>query len=211
MFNDFFDSFYYGTLIVSSVCCLLLIGKIQKQYVLLSLLIWLTLTNELLAYFASYTKNGNAIVYNLFTPVEFFLYAYIFNNFFLNKRWTIIVVSCFILLICQEVVGALFVHSIIHDQFVDTNILENVLLVFLSLGLFLKIRTTFIFQNLLLEGIFWFNSAVLFYYGYNVIFWSLFGLTQNEAVDNINFVLSSILYILYTFSIFLNYLKVKRK
>ena len=210
MFNNFFDSFYYWALIVSSVCCLFFFRKIEMPFRLLSMLIWVTLANEITAYGMSYSKGNNAIVYNLFIPVEFLFYVLIFHKVFYSKQWSIVAFCCFVLLVAEEIISAVFFHSLIHDQFVDTTTFESVLLVFLSLSLFLKMRSSIIFENLLLESVFWFNSAVLFYYGYNIIFWGLYENSQNELVYTVNFLLSGFLYFAYAFSVFLNYRKIRR-
>lgn len=211
MFYDFFNSFYFAILIITTFCGLVFFKALQKPFALIATLIWLTLLNEIAAHILMYGKHANAVVYNSFIPVEFFIYTLVFKSFLRNKRWSIVVFCCFALLVLQEAASAFYMHDFYRDQFVETATLENVLLVFFSLGLFLQIRNSDFSKSLKLEGVFWFNSAVLLYYGYNVIFWSFFGPSLSDAMYSVNYVLSGLLYLVYAFCIYLNYLNGKRK
>jgi hypothetical protein len=211
MFTDFYRSFYYGFLIIAAAISLLYFKKVDKTFRWLCLLIILTLISELTAYYISqhHTKPNN-IVYHIFTPVEYFMYAMIYKMFFDDKKWTKILSTSIAFLIGAEILNTFFFQSLEEDP---TNIMiaESVLLVFLSLRLFINIRQTPVYENILNEGVFWFNSAVLFYYSFDILVWGLHHIKVYLLKDppiiiySINLLFSGFLYIVYAASILLNY------
>jgi hypothetical protein len=90
-------------------------------------------------------------------------------------------------------------------------ILESVILVFLSLMLFLRIKESSSYENLLIEGIFWFNSGVLMYYAFNILVWGFHSIKIYHMINppniiySINLFFCGLLYLAYFIAIYLNF------
>ena len=209
MFTDFYRAFYYSVLIIAAAIGLLYIAKVDKAFRWICLLLILTTISELVArYFKSHHENNN-IVYVIFTPVEYFVYAMIYKMFFDDKKWTKILFISVAGLIFLELINTIFFQPISETP---TNIMdiESVLLVILSLKLFISIREKPVFDNILKEGVFWFNSAVLFYYSFDILFWGFHNLVfrlENPPAIIYNSLLlfSGFLYLVFALAVLLNF------
>ncbi len=215
MFSDFYHSFYYSALILTACISLLLLHKADPPFRWLALLVIITVVSECIAKYLGYKYGNNSIDYHIFTPIEYFFYANIFYRFFKHKKWSVFLISSVVLLVLLEFLNTKYLQSLQED---NTNImmLENILLVFLSLMLFVNIRTSHTSKNILLEGVFWFNSIVLIYYTFNILITGFQGLKVYQFKDppmviyEINLLLSAILYLIYALAIILNVMH-KRK
>lgn len=210
MFSDFYHCVYYITLILSSVIALFLFSKVNHVFKCVCILILFTLINEITArIFRDVLMRNNGIVYNLFTPIEYFLYLCIYGLFFQNKKIHVLLSASLIFMIIAEIINALFLQPF---RLPATNImsLENVLLVFLSLAAFVHFRSFDIAGDIIKEPIFWFNSAVLIYYAYNILFWGFHNLGVYNLKEppmilyNINLLMSAALYIAFIYAIWLD-------
>ncbi|MFZ1705275.1 MAG: hypothetical protein WAT79_13085 [Saprospiraceae bacterium] len=210
MFFDLYHSFYYSVLIACSVFSLFYIPKVSKPFKWLGLLIIVTLLSELIAkYFAYKFLLSNSAIYHFFTPFEYFIYIQVFSNFHTNKRWKKVLSLSMILIVVAEILNTKYLQPLHHT---NTNIMivESVLLVFISLILFLKIKNSMIYENLASEGIFWFNSAVLMYYSFNILVWGfhsfkVYNFTNPPVIIySINLIFSGLLYIVYSLSMYLD-------
>lgn len=209
MFSEFYQGCYYGSLILAACISLILFHKSEAPFRWLALLIIITLASECVAKYMSDRYSNNSIVYHIFTPIEYFFYANIFFRFFKKRKWSGFLVSSVALLILLEFLNTNYLQSIQVD---NTNIMmvENILLVFLSLMLFVSIRASHNSENILLEGVFWFNSMVLIYYTFNILISGFHSLEvylfQNPpmVIYQINLLLSALLYLIFTLSIVLN-------
>ena len=176
----------------------------------LVLLIILTLVSELTAkYIAFSLVKPNSIVYHIFTPIEYTIYVIIFNHFIARKKWQTLLKASAIGLILFECINTLYFQSL-REANTNVMILESVFLVFLSLLLFLKIRETPSPTNLLREGVFWFNSAVLCYYAFNTLIWGFHNMkvytfeNPPQIMYDFNLILSGLFYLAFSMAIFLN-------
>ena len=138
----------------------------------------------------------------------------VYKTFSNDKKWTRILFVSVACLVFLEVVNTIFFQ---HTNETPTNIMdiESVLLVILSLKLFIDIRKKPVYENVLNEGVFWFNSAVLFYYSFNILFWGfhniVFRLSNPPSIIYNGLLLfSGLLYIIYAGSILLNFSAVKK-
>ena len=216
MFRDFYHAFYYSLLIAASLSCLFLFRHAQKPFRLLAALTVLTLLSELIAkYVAFVLHRPNNIVYYFFTPVEFFFYVLIYKQFFSNKKWNYILWICFAFFVLAEILNTIFYQPL---SVTNTNIflLESILLIIFSLNLFIKIRESAYYENLLKEGVFWFNSAVLFYYAFSILVWGFHSIKvyylKNPPLFIYNFLLifSGLLYAIYAFAVGINSITSKK-
>lgn len=209
MFSEFYQSCYYGALFFAACASLLLFYKADPAFRWLGLLVIITLLSECTAKYIGNRFSNNSIVYHIFTPIEYFFYAIIFSRFFKHKKWNAFLISSVVLLVLLEFLNAKYLQPLQVDN-TNTMMLENILLVFLSLMLFVNIRTSYNSGNILLEGVFWFNSIVLIYYTFNILITGFQGLKVYQFKDppmiifDINLLLSALLYIIYAIAIILN-------
>ncbi len=215
MFSEFCHSFYYSSLIVAAYTCLLLFYKADAPFRWLALLVIVTLASESIAKYLAFKTGNNSIVYHIFTPIEYFFYANIFSRFLKNKSWNVFLIASVVVLVILEFLNTKYLQPLNED---NTNIMifENILLIFLSLMLFVNIRTLHESDNILQEGVFWFNSMALIYYTFNFLIWGFHGLKVYQFLNppmviyNINLLLGALLYLVYILAIILNVLH-KRK
>jgi hypothetical protein len=187
-------------------------GKVSGPFQWLSVLILMTLLSEGLAktvvYFHLFSNN---VIYHFFTPLEYGLYVIIFSKIFESKRVIRLLYASWAILVLAEIFNTIYFQPF--DQ-TNTNImiLESVLLVFFSLLLFLKIKDSLKYDNLLTEGVFWLNSAILVYYSFNILVWG-FHSFKIYNMDNppviiykVNLLFSAFLYLVMGYAIQLDYL-----
>lgn len=213
MFFESANIIYYISLIGISVFVFFRIQKVSLPFQWLCGLILMTLLSEgiakIVVYFHLFSNN---IIYHIFTPLEYGLYVIIFSKIFESNRIIQILYTSWVFLIIIESVNTIYFQSF---EQTNTNImiLESVFLVFFSLLLFLKIKDSVKYENLLTEGVFWFNSAILVYYSFNILVWG-FHSFKIYNMDNppvviykVNLLLSAFLYIVMGYAIQLDYSK----
>lgn len=211
MFSDFYHAFYYSELMIASLVGLLFFRRAERPFNWLSALIILTLASELTAKYVAFgLHESNSIVYHIFSPIEYLMYVQIFR-LFLNYRksegllWLSVVV-----LFTLEVVNTIFFQSLSET---NTNVMiaESVFLVLLSLALFNRMRQSPGYENIATQAVFWFNSAVLCYYSFNILIWGFHSLkvyllaNPPRIIYDFNLLLSGLLYMIYAISILLNF------
>lgn len=209
-FSDFSHSFYYLSLLISAVVGLICLRQCKDGFRVIIILIEFVLVSELIAkYVVTSTAYSNNIVYHIYTPVEFLLYAIIYSYFLHSKKWKLILGGCVIFMIVAEVANT-YLFQALDQTNTNTIMLESILLVFLSLVLFLRISETANFQNILKSGVFWFNSAILIYYSFNILVWGFHSIKVYQLknppiiIYNMLLVFSGLLYLTFTGSIILH-------
>lgn len=209
-FSDFYHSFYYLALIFSVLTGLISIPFSDKGFKAVSLLLVITFISEIVAKcLVSSAGFSNNIVYHIFTPIEFLLYAIVYNYFLKSQKWKKILITFVVFMIICEVTNSIFLQGLKQTN-TNTIILESIMLIILSLRLFLKIREAAIFQNILHSGIFWFNSAVLIYYSINILVWGFHSIKVYQLINpptiiyKLLLLLSGLLYITFAVSILLH-------
>lgn len=207
MSSQLLHDLYYGVLIFASGFAVWNIRKTEKAFALLSWLILITAFSELMAKVFSYVALvSNSAVYHIFTPVEYLMFTLIYLQLLTSKTWkTILVLSC-ICLWCAEIFNSVYYQPLSTSN-TNIMILESVFLVFFALILFAEIKDYMLYENLLEEGVFWLNSAVLIYYAFNILVWG-FHSFKIYMLDNppviiyrINLLFSALLYLVYVWSI----------
>jgi len=208
MAADFYLIFYYGVLLTGAGIGLFYIKKVDTPFRWLCMLLIITLLSEAVGGYLSLHHIPNGLVYVIFTPIEYFMYAMVYKLFFNDKKWTRLLFGSIACLILLEMINIIFFQQ--PDE-APTNIMniESVLLVILSLKLFIDIREKPIYDSILNEGVFWFNSAVLIYYAFSVLIWGLHSLIFRlkdppHIIYQILLLFSGFLYLAYTASIILN-------
>lgn len=207
---DVFDVFYYCSLLISAAAGCAYYKKTDLPYKWLTTLMILTLVSELIAkYIAFGIEISNSVVYHIFTPIEYTIYVIIFINFIQNNKLNILLWTSALLLLLFEIGNTIFFQPL-QETNTNTMIAESTLLVILSLRLFLKIRATPSQQNILKRGDFWFASAVLCYYAFNILIWGFHSMkvylldNPPQIIYNVNMLLSGFLYITFITAIILN-------
>ena len=218
MFPGFYLVFYYIALIVATIGGLVLFFKIDNVFRWISILLLITVTNELAVRYISFVLNSNisvSAIYHFFVLIEFILYAIIFSKFINSKKWDRYLIYFSIFIIIFEVFNTIYVQPL-NKSNTNTMIVESVILVFLSLMLFLRIKESTTYDNILLEGVFWFNSSVLIYYAFNILVWGFHSIKvynlENPPfiIYNLNLFFSGVLYLTFFISIYLNYIQNKK-
>ena len=206
-FSDFYHAFYYSVLILSAIVGIAYHRRTDASFKWICRLLILTFISELIAKLQGITTGHNGIVYDVFTPIEYFIYVNIFTSFLANKKWKNLLFGSAAALLLIDIINVIFFQS---AKEVPTNLIniEMVLLVFLSLILFIDIRQKPVYENIVAEGVFWFNSAVLFYYAFSILIWGFYGVMYGmddppKLNQHMLLVSSSLLYIIFSFSIVL--------
>lgn len=214
MFTDSYRACYYSFLIIAAVISLLYYKKVDRTFRWLCILVILTLISELIARYFSFHRKPNGIVYVIFTPIEYYIYAMIYKMFFGDKKWTTILFISVACLIFLEVINTIFFQPTYE---IPTNVMnvESVLLVTLALKLFISIREKPVYENVLSEGVFWFNSAVLLYYSFDILIWGFHSIVYHlqdppMIIYHILLLFSGFLYVVYAISVLLNYVSVSK-
>ncbi len=210
MVSDFYHAFYYIALITAAIISLLSFKISKTPYRWLCFLMILTLLSELVAkYIAFELHQSNSSVYHFFTPIEYLMYGLIYKLFLGMKHWNKLIWLSVVGLGTMEVLNTIYFQPL---AVANTNIMiaESILLVFLSLVLFTRIRETAVNENIFEDGVFWFNSAVLCYYSFNILIWGFHSLkvyllkNPPKIIYDANLVISGLLYVAYVISIVLH-------
>lgn len=213
MLVDFPHGFYYLSLLGSSFISIFLYRNVDKPFQWLIILMLVTSISEIIAkYLAFELFESNNIVYHFFTPLEFSIYCIIYYFFIRTTKYNTYFILLSASLIIFEIINTIFFQSFSVSN-TNTLIIESVFLVTLSLLLFYQLKEEPLYDNLLHEGVFWFNSAILIYYCFNILVWGFHNLRVYELTNppklmyDINLILSGFLYLIFLFSICLGYKK----
>lgn len=212
MFFEFAHIIYYISLAGVCIFCFFCIQKVSSPFVWICGLVIATSLSESIAksvvFFHLFSNN---VIYHFFTPVEYGIYVVIFSKIFESRRITRLLYGSWVLLVVTEIINSIYFQPL---HYTNTNImiLESVLLVFFSLLLFLHIKDSLKYDDLLHEGIFWFNSAVLIYYSFNILVWGfhsfkIYNLNNPPVIIyKVNLLFSALLYLVYGYAVYLNYI-----
>ena len=133
----------------------------------------------------------------------------VFVNFSRRKIWKRMMLWSIFVLILAEIFNTMYFQPL-HYSNTNIMILESVFLVFFSLILFSEIKDDRMYDNLLREGIFWFNSAILLYYTFNILVWGFHSIQVYNLVNppvfiyNINLIFSAVIYAVFAYAIHLS-------
>ncbi len=215
MFSDFFHSFYYCILFIGAFAGLIFIRRVNAPFKWLAVLLTATLASELIAkYFSTVLHVTNSPVYHIFTILEFIMYAIIYHYFFNTKFWTKMIIYSILFLLFAEILNTIYLQPF-HTTNTNILILESLLLIFLSLSLFLQLRSNMAYENLLQEGVLWFNCGVLCYYSFSILIWGFHSIKVYELknppriIYSLLLLLNGILYLIFIGTLILEYLKSK--
>ena len=211
MFSDFYHAFYYIELMIAALIGFLFFTKVETPFRWMAALVIITLASELTAkYVAFQLHESNSIVYHIFSPIEYSIYVQIFRLFLKHRKWESMLWLSAAALFAFEIVNTILFQPLSET---NTNVMiaESVLLVLLSLLLFNRIREIPGYESIATEGVFWFNSAVLCYYSFNVLIWGFHSLkvyllaNPPRIIYDFNLLLSGLLYMAYAVSILLDF------
>lgn len=156
--------------------------KYIKNYVVpLFILVFISLTVEIISWGFSQFSENNLYIFHLFTVVEFILislfYIFYFKQYF-KPIIFITLLPLFIIITITEyyIKGANCMNNI------STSV-ESILFVSYSLFLYFFVMKKSLIENLLSSSIFWLNSAVLIYFSGNLLlflFSSYLAETENK-------------------------------
>ncbi len=208
-FGDFYHSFYYSALIIATltgIACLAFSGRGFKTLIVLLIITFISeVASKVVAVDRDFSNN---VIYHIFTPVEFLLYATIYIHFLNSYKWKKILAASVVFMILFEVVNSFFLQGL-NQTNTNSIILESILLIFLSLRLFLKLGESAVFENIIKSGVFWFNGAVLIYYSFNIMVWGFHSIKVYQMKNpptimyDLLLLMSGLLYITFAISILL--------
>lgn len=217
MFFEFVHILYYISLIGVFLFCLFHIQKVSPPFIWICWLVVATSLSEgiakMVVYFQLFSNN---IIYHIFTPIEYGIYVVIFSKLFESTRISNILYGSWFILVLTEIINTLYFQPL-HQTNTNIMILESVLLVFFSLLLFIFIKDSLKYDDLLKEGIFWFNSAILIYYAFNILVWGFHSFKIYTMINppviiyKVNLLFSALLYLVYGYAVFLNYTQQNHK
>ena len=208
-YPDFYRGFYYSILFIAAIISLLYFKRVERTFSWICFLVIVTLICEVTSNYVYFSLHlSKNIIYHFFTPIEYFIYAYIYALFLNKKKWSRILLISVAAFIAVEIMNTLFLQPF--KKFPSNIfIVEDLLLVFFSLILFTRIRKMVATKNILVEGVFWFNSAVLCYYSLDILITGLVNLASSSQnfpalIFNLLLLFNAILYLCFSVSIILN-------
>ena len=110
---------------------------------------------------------NNSYIFHLFTIIEFFLISLFYFRFFKQYLFPHIILFFTLAFLIGIIIDYKMNGLNSMDSFSIS--MESLIFSFYSLFLFYFILKNLIFENLLNSSVFWFNSAVLFYFSGNLI------------------------------------------
>ena len=217
MFTTSYHSFYYISLLLAALISGFLLRRTTPAFKWLSILVLYTVTSESVAAYLKYSLGQtNNLVYNIYPFVQFVLYAVIYSFLFNSKLWNRVLLVFVLVFFSAGVLNTLFFEPLTSSN-TNSMILESLLLVFLSLSLFNKIRNDSEYDSILKESIFWFNCAILLYYPFTILIWGFHSIKVYQLenppliIYYINLVFSGLLYLTFTAAIIMNVVKRGKK
>lgn len=184
----------------------LIIGIIRKTYLYkttltIFILLAVTFFIEIVNIFCSLRGINNMFIFDLFTPVEFILFALFYKSFFDTITKSYIHYIIIVLFLVTAAFDTFFINDLLTiNNFSDS--IECIVFILYSLIAFFFIMKRLMYENLLNTSFFWINIAILIYFAGN-LFLFLFSshLQQNDhaqylALYNIHSVTNILYYIL---------------
>ncbi len=181
-------SFFYILLDVSGIFGILpiILGLINLKYIKsyvvpLFILVFISLSVEMISWGFSQFSQNNLYIFHLFTVIEFTLitlfYILYFKKYFKPIVFLILIPVFLIIAITEYTIkGAGCMNNI-------TTSIESILFVSFSLFLYYYVMTKSLIENLFSSSVFWLNSAILIYFSGNLllfIFSSYLAETEQE-------------------------------
>ncbi len=167
--------------------------KYKDTNLLFKPILTLVITNFAVEFYSVVTvinfELNNMAVFHFFTVIEFLLINFFYRNFFakfLNPNIFLVIGFVFILIafIDYEINGLKSLNNF-------SVIIECLILTTYSLVLFYFVIKNLQYENLLDEPVFWINSAVLFYFAGNLLFFTFINYVLAENREEHNFLWST--------------------
>jgi hypothetical protein len=198
--------FYLTYISVFLILVPLLIGSFLKvfQQKGISFVFFLTLFSffiEIFNLILAFTGNNNLFLQDIYTPVEFVLFALFYKSFFDTFSKSPLHYALIGAFLCVAIFDSFFVNDIFTiNNFSDS--LEAIVFILYSLTAFFFIMKRLMFEDLLSTPFFWINIAILIYFAGNLFLFMFSNYLQNndrgqyQALYTIHSVTNIIYYIL---------------
>lgn len=199
---------YLGLLILVCIVGVLRLHRLGSAFKMLLLMIAVTLISEIIGRWLSYRLRSSIPVYHFYVLISFWMYSFVYQKLLhrLRQRYTVLFIS--ILFSLFSVLNTLVFQKIM--EFPSNSILaSSMLLVVYSVMLFRQMLDELPGRQVVREGYFWMNTAVLFFFSIQTFDWGLYNYLLKRGIDltpivNFGFVASLIFYSLLGFSLVLD-------
>ncbi|MFL5810637.1 MAG: hypothetical protein ACJ749_14035 [Flavisolibacter sp.] len=153
----------------------------KRPFTLLFLLLIATFTTEAMAEYFAHKYRNNLVVYHLFNPIEYALFALIFYFLIENRRFKTFIFCTIIVYIPLSILNSLYIEPFSRN-YINTNAIltESILLVIFSLQVLYEILTSHTYQNIFGSSAFWLSMGVILFFATNIFFWGYY----NNFVNN---------------------------
>ncbi len=173
-------SVYLIFLSISGLISLALFRYLTIEWKLLSVIIWLTISVELISHLPSRQHEVYSIAYNLYTPITFGLYIWIYHSLFQSRSLKLVTSLMFLLAVAAGLFAPILTNSF--QKFPSLSIAFCSLLVCsCSLLYYFQMLQSRVKESLSSLPTFWFNTAVLLYWG---VFFYRHGLYQTIVSES---------------------------
>lgn len=198
LYINYFSSFF---VIVPLIIGLILRIFTKKGVLFIYFLTLFSFFIEILNITFAFSGHNNLFLQDIYTPVEFILFALFYRSFFDSFSKSPIHFALIGAFVCVAIFDSFFVNDFFTiNNFSDS--LEAVVFILYSLTAFFFIMKRLMFEDLLNTAFFWINIAILIYFAGNLFLFMFSNYLQNNdrdqylAVYNIHSITNIIYYIL---------------
>jgi hypothetical protein len=180
------DIFYLLIILLAALTGFSKWNILSKAFKTLSVLLLTTFLFETAALICAYVFKNNALVYNIFAPVELLFFTYIFADLFKEKVTANIIKAAGILIAFFIIIASVFV---LRGRMINTLsiIIKSTFFIIVSLLKFREMLGDPGHENIVREPVFWLCTAVLLFFTINILFWSSYdylGQTKSKIMGS---------------------------
>jgi hypothetical protein len=196
---------YLGLLVMACLVGFFRFHRLGNAFRMLVMLISFTIISEIVGRWLSYRIHSSIPSYHFYVLVSFWMYSYIYQKLLHNLRQRYFVLFISILFSLFSILNTIAFQKIM--EFPSNAILvSSMLLVVYSVMLFRQMLDESPGRQVIREGYFWMNTAVLFFFSIQTFDWGLYNYLLKRGIDltpivNFGFIASLIFYSLLGFSL----------
>ena len=176
-------AFYGLLLIIVSIIGVVRYKRLTTPFKILSVLIFLTLLLETLSKVCAIKYKNNIPVAHVTGIIEYLFYSLIYYFLFKNKLTRASILVALLIFIVLSVINSIFIQPYYSDFPSNMVIPSEIAYTIFSLLLFKQMLLYPLPVNIVKQGIFWFNTAILFFS--TTMFFNL-GLTNYYIKHHLN-------------------------
>lgn len=162
---------YYFILVLSCFLAWFNFNKLNASFKILAVLLTLTVFTETMAYYYAVKYRNNSIVYSIFTPIQFYLFSFIYSVQLSHERVMKYVLWLFILAFSLITIFKFSTEDIYARFPTGLVMIENLFLYILVLISLLYLAYENGTQLLVNKGMFWLNTGLVFFLTWTFLIW----------------------------------------